>query len=260
MSARPPGRGTLGSGTLIEASFRISWDRRDQLLRIGVVPAALSLALQILQLLALTDFAAIMMLTFAEVVPVSMFSVAGYRLLLLGDSALPPGLRPSFGRREVRYMLLTLGIAVLGGLVLGGPLSVLVPVDPARPVTIVAPLLVALALGLYGLARLSLIFPGCAVDAPVSMIESVRRTAGVGGQLALALLATGASSVLATTLAGLLLAWTGLQQAAPLASAAVMTLLAYAGVAIMLVPPALVFRELSGWRGPPQPPGLSVVS
>jgi len=39
-----------------------------------------------------------------------------------------------------------------------------------------------------------------------------------------------------------------------------MTALAYAGIAVTLVPPALVFRELSGWPGPSQPPGLSVAS
>lgn len=257
MTGPPPGPGAITSGVLIEAAFRIGWEQRDQLLRVGVVPAAISLVLQILQLLAFSDAGTAALLTFAEMVPLSMFSVAGYRLLLLGPAALPGGLRPSFGRREIRYLLLTLGISLLLGLVLGAPLTLLVPFDPGHPAGFAFAVLAVGALGLYGLARLALIFPGCAVDVPISIAESLRRTAGIGGRLWLAQLAIAAASVLAILLGGLLLAASGLEQAAPFASAGLMTALAYAGIAVMLVPPALVFRELSG---PPQPPRLSVAS
>lgn len=258
MASLPPDRGAAWSAALIETAFRLIWSQRDQLLRIGLVPTVLSFLLQLVVRLQPSD-AAILVSTLLEVVPASMFAVAGYRLLLLGPESLPPGLQPSLGRREARYILLTLGVALLGMLLVGIPLVALMSQVPADSFGMLLVLLLMALAALYGFGRLVLIFPACALDAPMSIVESVRRTTGVGGRLWLALMAILAVSLVTTMLADLLLRAVGLTQAAPLASSFALTALGYAGNALMLVPPALAFRELSGWRGPPQPPGLSVV-
>jgi hypothetical protein len=251
------GTGPNWSAALIEASFRLSWRHRDELLRIGLVPTLLSFLLQLVERMATTD-AAMLASTLLMIPPLGIFSVAGYRLLLLGPGSLPPGLFTGAGRREIRYMLLTFGVGLLGAVVLGIPLSLLAAGIAGDTGGILLALCLAALLAVYGFGRVCLIFPACAVDAPMSLAESVRRTAGVGGRLALALLATGALSGAATMFASLLLSALGLWDAAPLASSFLLTALAYAGTAVMLVPPALAFRELSGWRGPAGP-SLSVV-
>jgi hypothetical protein len=250
-----PGRIGPSSGALIEASFRLSWGHRDALLRIGVVPTVLSFLIETMSQLVLGD-AGLGMLSLLELVPFSMFSVAGYRLLLLGPAGLPAGLGVSLGRREGRFMLLTLGISLLAALVMGLPLAALLSNAHASPgmLPIVA---ILAALTSYGVCRLWLVFPACAVDAPMTLAESVRRTAGAGGRLWLALLATGAVSLLSALLASLLLGGLGLARAAPFATSFALAAIAYAGTALMLVPPALAFRELSGWRGPPAPPATA---
>jgi hypothetical protein len=192
-------------------------------------------------------------------VPVSTFSIASYRLLLLGPAALPPGFLTGFGRREVRYILLTFAVGVIGSLVLGIPLVLFGAAYADRPTLLILASCVAALLAVCGFARLCLIFPACAVDVPMSLAESVRRTAGIGGRLCLALLGIGVIFVAALMLAVMLLYAFGLLDAAPLASSFLLTALAYAGTAVMLVPPALAFRELSGWGGPAAP-SLSVVS
>ena len=57
--------------------------------------------------------------------------------------------------------------------------------------------------------------------------------------------------VIAMVIISQLLQATGLAEAAPLATTFIVDALGYAATAIMLVPIALAFRELSGWSGPP---------
>jgi hypothetical protein len=249
-----PGAGGAGRpgwvAALVQAAYRLPWSYRDELLRLGIVPALLSFAIELVGTLAGNE--ALPVVVLADMVPMTMFQVAVYRLLLLGPAAVPPGLRPAWGRREFRFLGLNL---VIGLILLAIVLVLLLLVGDAsfgNGAVVMLALGVAL-LASYGYSRVTLAFPAVAVDHPLRLAEAWRCTAPVGGRLWLALILTAVPVVVVMVIISELLRATGLAEAAPLATTFVVDALGYAAAAVMLVPIALAFRELSGWSGPPAP-------
>ena len=109
-----PGAGGAGRpgwvAALVQAAYRLPWSYRDELLRLGIVPALISFAIELIDtMLAGTDNLSVV-LGLADIVPFTMFQVAAYRLLLLGPGAVTPGIKPAWGRRELRFLGVNLAI------------------------------------------------------------------------------------------------------------------------------------------------------
>jgi hypothetical protein len=235
---------------LVQAAFRLPWSYRDELFRLGIVPALLSFAIEMIGTLLGNDALPVVML--ADLVPITMFQVAVYRLLLLGPAAVTPGIKPSWGRREFRFfgLNLVIGLAVM---VIG--LVMLLLLGDAS-VAMASMLLLVLGVSLlasYAYSRVSVAFPAVAVDHPLRLSEAARCTQPVGGRLWLALVLTVIPVAIVMVVVSKFLEVTGLAGAAPLATAFILVVLGYAASTIMLVPVALAFRELCGWSGPPAP-------
>ena len=249
-----PGTGGAGRpgwvAALVQAAFRLPWSYRDELFRLGIVPALLSFAIEMIGTLLGNDALPFVML--ADLVPITMFQVAVYRLLLLGPAAVTPGIKPSWGRRELRFfgLNLVIGLAVMAiGLVMVLLLS-------EASVAIAPTLLLVLGVALlasYAYSRVSVAFAAVAVDHPLRLSEAARCTQPVGGRLWLALVLTVIPVAVVMVVVSKFLEVSGLAGAAPLATAFILVVLGYAASAIMLVPVALAFRELCGWSGPPAP-------
>lgn len=249
-----PGAGGAGRpgwvAGLVQAAFRLPWSYRDELFRLGLVPAVLSFAIEMIGTLLGNETLPVVLL--ADMVPMTMFQVAVYRLLLLGPAAVTAGIKPSWGRRELRFfgLNLVIGLAVvviiLVMLLLVGDASV-----ANGPIVLVA-MGVAL-LASYAYSRVSVAFPAVAVDHPLRLSEAARCTRPVGGRLWLALILTLIPVAILMVVISKLLEVSGLAGAAPLATAFILVVLGYAASTIMLVPIALAFRELCGWSGPPAP-------
>ena len=249
-----PGTGGAGRpgwvAALVQAAFRLPWSYRDELFRLGIVPALLSFAIEMIGTLLGNDALPFVML--ADLVPITMFQVAVYRLLLLGPAAVTPGIKPSWGRREFRFfgLNLVIGLAVM---VIG--LVMLLLLGDAS-VAIAPMLLLVLGVALlasYAYSRVSVAFAAVAVDHPLRLSEAARCTQPVGGRLWLALVLTVIPVAVVMVVVSKFLEVSGLAGAAPLATAFILVVLGYAASAIMLVPVALAFRELCGWSGPPAP-------
>ena len=251
-----PGAGGAGRpgwvAALVQAAYRLPWSYRDELLRLGIVPALISFAIELIDTLLGTDNLSVV-LGLADIVPFTMFQVAVYRLLLLGPGAVTPGIKPTWGRRELRFLGVNLAIG------LAFVVIILVVAAAARRRQLhQRPDRHAGA----GLSRCSpsmptaafrWSFPAIAVDHPLRLCEAARCTRPVGGRLWLALILSAVPVVLLMVVVSKFLGASGLAGAAPLATAFILVVLGYAATAIMLVPIALAFRELCGWSGPPAP-------
>jgi len=78
---------------MVQAAFRLPWSYRDELFRLGIVPVLLSFAIEMIGTLLGNDTPVVLL---ADMVPMTMFHVAVYRLLLLGPDAVTPGIKPSW--------------------------------------------------------------------------------------------------------------------------------------------------------------------
>jgi len=248
--------GTGGAGrpgwvlALVQAAFRLPWSYRDELFRLGIVPALLSFAIEMIGTLLGNDALPVVML--ADLVPITMFQVAVYRLLLLGPAAVTPGIKPSWGRREFRFfgLNLVIGLAVM---VIGLVMLLLLGDASVAMASMLLLLLGVSLLASYAYSRVSVAFPAVAVDHPLRLSEAARCTQPVGGRLWLALVLTVIPVAIVMVVVSKFLEVSGLAGAAPLATAFILVVLGYAASTIMLVPVALAFRELCGWSGPPAP-------
>ena len=248
-----PGTGGAGRpgwvAALVQAAFRLPWSYRDELFRLGLVPALLSFAIEMIGTLLGSDTLPVVLL--ADLVPMTMFQVAVYRLLLLGPAAVTAGIKPSWGRREFRYfgLNLVIGLAVIAIVLV---MLLLGDASLANGPIVLMMLGVAL-LASYAYSRVAVAFPAIAVDHPLKLSEAARCTQPVGGRLWLAMILTLVPVVILLVVISKFLEVVGLAGAAPLATAFILVVLGFAATTIMLVPIALAFRELCGWSGPPAP-------
>jgi len=250
--------GTGGAGRpgwvagLVQAAFRLPWSYRDELFRLGLVPALLSFAIETVGTLLGGDTLPIFLLVLlANLVPTTMFQVAVYRLLLLGPAAVTPGIKPSWGRRELRFLglYLAIGLAVT---MIGVVMLLLVDTSvPNGPIVLVVVGVALLAS--YAYSRVSVAFAAVAVDHPLRLSEAARCTQPVGGRLWLAMILTMLPVVILLVIISKFLGVSGLASAAPLATSFILVVVSFAATTILVVPIALAFRELCGWSGPPAP-------
>lgn len=112
-----------------------------------------------------------------------IFAVTWHRYALLGREA-PPTLVPSVQRRHMRFLLISIGISVILGLLFGLFVTVI------GLLRIQSSLVIILALVALGaiFVRWQMIFPAIAIDRSLSLANSWRLTRGQGIRLFWALL------------------------------------------------------------------------
>lgn len=238
-------------GPLLQIALTRCWAQRDELLRLGVVPLALLLAV----LVPLTRTADAvrdamtpnglgdpdlmiqgLMLAVGYGFVVAVFSVNWLRQLTLGTKA-APGLGLALGMRHLRFFCAVLAIAMAAIL----PMMLLYPIfiivlqgEAAMLAAVVMAFLVWAAL----IARLSPSWIGIAIDAPIRLSLAWRRTAGQGFKLVVAMLAVEVAAMVGQQIIATVFSITGLAGLAPmtyLLTTAVIDLIAIAVELAVLV-------------------------
>lgn len=189
---------------LATAAFRRVWAERDDLLRLGAVPVAATFALY----LWVQDSLAEAMLAIqpgqqpdpeavaalqgpfliyglASLCILAIFSVNWMRCLMLGPGAVG-GLGLGLGRRHVRLLLLAIGLQITATLILSIILTLAVHILPANAV-VFAVFILGIIWYLIAVGRLTPVWVGIAIDAPMKLTDAWRRTHGYGIKLAVAL-------------------------------------------------------------------------
>ncbi|MBK8160789.1 MAG: hypothetical protein IPK59_19180 [Rhodospirillaceae bacterium] len=230
----PPRKTDLQPLPLAIAACRRTWTERDDLLRLAVMPLALSFALNLWVWHAYGDvFSAIARgempapeLADAMLIPTlfvglvswfatSVFAVNWMRVLLLGPGAVA-GLGLAIDRRQVKFTIL----AFLTQLVLGVGimLGLLVAAFLLPSFALMAILgFVMLLLYVMVLLRLAPLWVGIAIDAPLSFKQAWQRTSGYGMQLLSAAVLIFLAILFGQTVLQIFLGVLGLVQAAPMA-------------------------------------------
>lgn len=252
--SRRPFRGSLPIGATAARAWRVVWQSRDEILRIGAIPLLLTFGLS-LAVKAWHNPAIVVAGLVLDWVPFTLFAVAWLRTLLRSGDANARSLTTRWSDRETKFLLraltinfgtnVTAGIAVgVIALVLGTRLD-----DPGGSFF----LLVAAAAGaaVYVMLRLSLVLPAIAIDLAYGYRDSWGDTAGRGIQLLLIVMLTD----LPAGVALVLLNWTRLAQGLPYTFLLVTDALGYVVFAASMTVLALAFRACAGTPGQP----LSVI-
>jgi len=238
-------------GPLLQIAVARCWAQRDHLLRLGVVPLALVLAI----LVPLSNIVAGMrdgmtpnrivdpglmlqglMLAVAYGFVVAAFSVNWLRQLTLGAKA-APGLGLNLNARHLRFFCAVLAIAMAAML----PMMLLYPafvIVLQGEAAMWAGVIMAFLLWASLIARLSPSWIGIAIDAPMRLSLAWKRTAGQGVKLVVAMLAVEVGALVAHHAVALLFMVTGLVDLAPmtyLLTTAIIDLLAVAVELAVLV-------------------------
>ncbi|HVY99849.1 MAG TPA: hypothetical protein VHA35_10120 [Dongiaceae bacterium] len=235
-------------GPLLQIALRRCWAQRDHLLRLGIVPVALIVAIAVplrraLEAMRLSmspngigdpDLAArCLMLAVAYGFVVAVFAVNWLRQLTLGTRA-APGLGLALNMRHLRFFCAVLAIAM----------AAMVPVMLVLyPIFVVAlqgeaALVAVAAMGSMVwaalLARLSPSWIGIAIDAPMRLSLAWRRTAGQGFKLVVALLAVEVGALLGQQVVATVFEITGLAHVAPMTYLLITAIVDLAAVAVEL--------------------------
>jgi hypothetical protein len=234
----------LPAGATAAAVYRLLWALRDELLRLGIVPLAISFALSLPIRLWPTDKLA-SLTTLAQVVPMALFSVAWLRLVLLSPAAAESGLTLQWGERETRLLIRLVQLFLAAGL----PTAIMVLLILPHTGGIVA-LLVFLAIIIvaqFVFLRWALVLPAAAVDHPGSFARSWAATTDCGLQM------IGITILINLPILALdFLAWqSGLLAAFPYFTLLLEDIGFYIGHAGLLTLLAFVFRSRSDWRNLP---------
>lgn len=196
---------------IVRAGYRAVFkDHRGSFVKAAALPVLLSMALFFLgdwlapNPEANPDIAAwlpsLVPMFLLELVPVILFAVAWYRVVILGDAA--PNPRWTWGRRHWRFLLcgllLLLSIYLFFMFGSGLAIAVIMGLDEAWRAADVdtmitsclaifaATALFASPIVFYWVARLSFVFPAAAIDRAYKIAESWRDTHGFGIKLAVA--------------------------------------------------------------------------
>jgi hypothetical protein len=221
-------------------AWRLVWQSRDEILRIGAVPLLLSLALS-LTVRVLPRNGVVVTALVLEWVPLSLFAVAWLRLLLCPSDAGSRGLTTRWTKRETRFTIrilaINLGTNIAAGIVVGMTalaLGLRLDRDAAVFMTLVA---AGAGLAIYLMLRLSLVLPAAAIDLAYGYRDSWRDTAGFGFRLLLIVVLTDAPVGLAL----LLLHGTWLTQALPYTMILVTDIISYLVFAASMAVLAVAF-------------------
>jgi hypothetical protein len=268
--ALPNAAQTLPVMLTIGHAWRLLWTNRDDLLRLAIVPAGLSFALDLVALAleggsaetsaAADPRAGFWLILVAKIVLATLFSVSWLRFLLLRGERNRRDFGMRWTRRHTTFLWRNLvlilcftTIVVLVAALTGGALSM------GRAAALEASGAGAFVVGLVLLAgtyicfRLSLIFPAIAVGQAYGFAQSWRDTAGVGLQLVLIFGLILASGLLPFVLLVEIGAATGFLAAAPFTATLVQTAFGFVLTAATLNVLAIAFGRLSGWRDPSAP-------
>jgi hypothetical protein len=238
-------------GPLLRAGLRRCWAARDHLLRLGVVPGVIMVALLApLQRRLEIAFAmpdaqnqsgdpVILLLLFGCAVALSNFSVNWIRQLTLGQNG-APGLGIGVAPRHFRFLLFMAGLSLLSGLI-GTLLLAALVLSGLGMAGAMAGLMANGLLWTALMVRLSPSWIGIALDAPMPLAVAWRRTEGSGFKLVLAMLAVEVPLLLVLHLLDVVFMVTGLATAAPLSFILIVAALQIVGVAAQLAVLATAF-------------------
>jgi len=232
---------------LVAETYRLLWARRDDLVRLGLVPTFASFLLAVLAG-GPPSIASIMLVWLINLLPLTMFTVNWYRLSLLGPAGAVPGLGLSWDGRKTRFLLVNVLLFLGIGAVLAIP-AMIVGSLFQQSLPGYAATMAVLLIGLYLWLRLGLVLPAITVDYPYRMTQSWSDTAGYGFAYLGAALAAVLPIVIAQQIFFAVVMGTGLIDAAPYAVAFLGSIPTYLWSAAAATLVALVFRRLTGWPG-----------
>jgi hypothetical protein len=216
------------------AACRRTWIERDDLLRLAVVPLALSFALNLWVWHAYGDvFAALgrgemptpevadamllptLLVGLVSWFATSVFAVNWMRVLLLGHGAVI-GLGLAIDRRHVRFTLLAFVAQLALGFAFMLALMIAAFLLPSMALLVILGIAFML-LYVAALLRLAPLWVGIAIDAPLGFKQAWQRTSGYGTQLLSAVVLIALTVMFAQTVLQIILGAVGLMAAAPMA-------------------------------------------
>lgn len=258
--------------TIAEAC-RLVLERRNDLLRVGLVFLLGSFALNVLFFNYLLPMLAeaqvnaagetvvdprlmpgLLLVLVTNFVLLAVFGVGWHRLILLGPERAGGGLGVQLGLRELRYFF-RLWVCFLGMIMIAGFLSYIdVAIALRAGVSPYSTLPIAylgfIPITAYALGRLGPSFAAIAVDLPAEMSRSWKATMGNGRRLLALYLLAGFGWFAVPALLGALAGLIGLGELAPYALLFISAFVSTALLAVLVTINALVFRRLVGQPGP----------
>lgn len=254
---------------IIAEACRVVLERRNELLRVGLLFLLGTFALDILALnyvlpmlaAATTDAAgepvmdnrlpgSFLLILITNFLLVSIFSVGWHRLVLLGPEKAGGGLGVQLGLRELRYFF-QLWVCFIGLIMIGGFLSyvdaaIALHIGVSPYATLPIAYLGFIPIGAYIIGRLGPSFAAIALDLPPEMSRSWQATMGNGTRLMALYLLAGLGWVAVPALLGALAGLLGLGELAPYALLFISAFVSTALLAVLVTINALVFRRLTG--------------
>jgi hypothetical protein len=221
--------------TLAVQACRRVWSQRDELLRLGIVPLVLTFLLNLWSWPMLAQlFAAVeagkpldpavaesmtMPLLFAGILSwflSGIFAVNWMRAMIMGPSSIR-GLGMMIQRRHIKFVLYVIGAQIV---LIFAILVILVVMALLLPGSAMIALLAFVLMGAYLtiLLKLTPIWVGIAIDAPMSLKQAWSRTAGSGLKLAVSVILLSGLLFVAQSIVQVIFGVIGLLAAAPLAT------------------------------------------
>jgi hypothetical protein len=184
----------------------------------------------------------------------AVFAVGWHRVILLGRQRAGGGLGVELGFRELRYFG-RLWICVLGSFAIATVFTfveqIIGTAVALSPEAFMAAAEVSYILAsAYVFCRIGPAFAALSVDHPLNFVQSWQATRGNGLRLMAIYLLAAAGWLLVSLCFGLVAGALGLSEAAPY-TLILVNAVAFAGMFALLVTiNAIVFRRLTGWKGP----------
>jgi hypothetical protein len=184
----------------------------------------------------------------------AVFAVGWHRVILLGIHRAGSGLGVQLGGRELRYFG-RLWICFLGSIAIATVFTFVEQLIGAAVAAspenfIIAAEISYILASAYVFCRIGPTFAALSVDLPFSFSQAWRATRGNGFRLVAIYLLAAAGWLLVSLFFGLIAGALGLSDAAPY-TLILINAVALAGMFALLVTiNAIVFRRLSGWKGP----------
>ncbi len=188
MSVGPPPQAVqdLPIGDTVKAAYVSVLGGFAGLVRVALVPLAMSILLYGLQLALRGSTAVTVLVELLLLVPYTLFAVSWHRTVLLGQAATPTPMVPVWQNRHWRFLGYTLIVTAIsyGFTLLYGPFVAPIATDGSAPSPWLGLLLMFMLLfGTYVVLRLSFVFPAVAVDESYRFADSWRHTKGQGLRL-----------------------------------------------------------------------------
>lgn len=227
------------------AACRRVWTERDELLRLGAAPLLLTFLLNLWSWHLLAPLFDIIESgkapdpeTANTLLPplflvgllswflTSLFAVNWMRAMMLGSSAIG-GLGLAISKRHVKFTFLIVAVQMVLGLVFLLIMLIVALIVPSMPLLTLVAIILSGAY-LTAMLRLTPIWVGLAIDAPMTFAQAWRRTAHYGLRMTVAVILLACLMLLAQTILQFLFAVLGLIAAAPLATLFILLVIQFA--------------------------------